>query len=154
LFPILRATLEDGEEILALQKLAFVSEARLYGEESVQPLRQTLLSMQDDILHQVVLKAMCGPRIVGSIRAKLCGETCELAKLVTHPDFQRRGIGTTLVHTIETHFPEAACFELFTGEKSASNLRLYERLGYQRTCIREFSPALSFVYMRKTRQPL
>jgi ribosomal protein S18 acetylase RimI-like enzyme len=154
LFPIVRATLEDSEDILTVQKLAFAAEARLYGKKSVQPLWQTLLSMQDDMLHQVVLKAMSGTRIVGSVRAKLCGETCEVAKLSTHPDFQRRGIGTALLHAIENHFPEAARFELFTGEKSASNLRLYERLGYQRLFTREFSPSLSFVHMRKTRQPL
>ena len=149
MFPILRATLEDSAEILALQKLAFASEARLYGEQNVQPLRQTLVSMQDDIQSQVVLKAMHGTRIVGSVRAKLSDKTCEVGKLVTHPDFQCRGIGTALMHAIETHFPEAERFELFTGAKSTSNIRLYERLGYQRFSTREFSPGLTFVFMCK-----
>ena len=149
MFPILRATLEDSEDILALQKLAFASEAKLYGEENVQPLWQTLASMQEDILNQVVLKAMHSTRIVGSIRAKLSGETCEVGKLVTHPEFQRRGIGTALLRAIETYFPEVTCFELFTGTQSASNIRLYERLGYQLAFVRPFSPGLSFAYMRK-----
>jgi len=163
MFPILRATLEDGEEILALQKLAFASEAKLYGEENVQPLWQTLLSMQEDIQNQVVLKAMsdermkgphmAAPRIVGSVRARLSGDTCEVSRLVTHPDFQRRGIGTALMRAIETHFPEARCFELFTGEKSTSNIRLYECLGYKRTHTRALSPSLTFVYMRKIQRP-
>ena len=153
MFPISRATLEDSEEILALQKLAFAAEARLYGEENVQPLRQTLLSMQEDIRQQVVLKAMSGARIVGSVRAKLSGETCEVGRLVTHPDFQRRGIGTALLHAIETHFPKAECFELFTAENSAPNIRLYERSGYRCVFTREFSPGFGFVYMRKPQQP-
>jgi len=153
MFPIARATLEDSAEILALQKLAFASEARLYGEENTQPLRQTLSSMQEDILNQVVLKAMSGTRIVGSIRAKLSGETCEVGRLVTHPDFQRRGIGTALLRAIETHFPKATCFALFTAEKSAHNIRLYERMGYQPVFTRAFSPTFSFVHMHKPQLP-
>jgi len=37
-----RANLEDAAEILALQKLAYLSEARIYDDFTIPPLLQTL----------------------------------------------------------------------------------------------------------------
>ena len=54
---ILPATIADADEILALQKLAYASEAALYDDESLPPLTQTLEQMQAEFDRQVVLKA-------------------------------------------------------------------------------------------------
>jgi hypothetical protein len=46
LLDIEKATVSDAEEILALQKLAYKSEAELYSDYSIPPMTQTL----DEIL--------------------------------------------------------------------------------------------------------
>ena len=44
---------------------------------------------------------------------------------MVHPQHQRQGIGGSLMQTIESMFPEASKFELFTGNRSEGNIRLY-----------------------------
>jgi hypothetical protein len=62
---ITRATVDDAEEILRLQKLAYQSEAELYGECALPPLTQSIESLRSEFDGSVVLKAMSGERIVG-----------------------------------------------------------------------------------------
>jgi hypothetical protein len=50
---------------------------------------------------------------------------------------------------IEADFPEAESFELFTGYKSKSNLRLYRRLGYEAYREEVESLKVTLVHMRK-----
>ena len=66
-------------------------------------------------------------------------------------DLQRRGIGSALLAAIEQRFPDIEAFELFTGNRSVENLRLYDRHGYRHARTKVLSPAVSLVYLRKTR---
>jgi ribosomal protein S18 acetylase RimI-like enzyme len=77
------------------------------------------------------LKVIEDGQLVGSVRAFQDEEACHVERLVVHPDYGRRGIGLALLKMIETCFPAARRFELFTGQKSESNIRLYERIGYR-----------------------
>ena len=54
-----------------------------------------------------------------------------MGRLIVHPRHQRSGIGTALLQAIETCFADAERFELFTGEQSEGNIRLYTALGYR-----------------------
>jgi ribosomal protein S18 acetylase RimI-like enzyme len=120
----------DLEEILALQRLAFQSEAQRYNDYTLPPLTQALEGIRDDFERMVFLKASVNGRVVGSVRAYAEGDTCHVGRLVVHPDFQRRGIGRQLMHEIERRFAHVQRFELFTGHASTPALRLYEGLGY------------------------
>ncbi len=51
-----QATTLDAEEILALQKLAYVSEAEIYNDFTIQPLHQTLNEITSEIEMQYILK--------------------------------------------------------------------------------------------------
>jgi hypothetical protein len=64
-----RAGVKDAAEILALQKLAYQSEAAIYDDYTIPPLRQTVEEMSADLQNQVVLKTVVEGRIVGSVRA-------------------------------------------------------------------------------------
>ena len=144
---------QDAAEILALQKLAYQSEAAIYGDYSIPPLTQTLDQMRADLANQTCLKATMDGRIVGSVRAHLREDTCFVGRLIVHPGHQNRGIGTRLMDEIERAFPGAARFELFTGHRSERNLCLYHKLGY-RPCKQErVSEALTLVFLEKNQPP-
>ena len=85
---IKRARVEDAEAILALQKLAYLSEAEIYNNKSIPPLTQTLEEIRAEFDHQIFLKALIEGRIIGSVRAFQTQETCHIGRLVVHPDFK------------------------------------------------------------------
>jgi ribosomal protein S18 acetylase RimI-like enzyme len=144
-----RAGVEDAGEILELQKLAYLSEARIYNDYTIAPLVQTTEEIEADFHSHVFLKALAGGAIVGSVRARMDHDTCMIGRLIVHPDYQNRGIGTKLMNEIEGCFDEAGRFELFTGHKSEGNLHLYRKLGYRVFRSGKVSEKLTFVYMEK-----
>jgi len=144
-----RADVKDAAEILALQKLAYQSEAAIYDDYTIPPLRQTVEEMSADLQNQVVLKVAIEGRIVGSVRAHERDGTCYIGRLIVHPDSQNQGLGTRLMHAIEAAFSSAERFELFTGNKSARNLHLYRKLGYAAFREQQLSDLVSLVYLEK-----
>ena len=98
----------------------------------------------------LTLKAVTDGRIVGSVRAFQAGPTCYVERLIVHPEYQRRGIGTALLQRIETVFPAAERIELLTGHKSESNIRLYERAGYRMFREVRTNERVSLVFMEKS----
>lgn len=149
---IRRAGLQDAEALLALQKLAYQSEARLYNDWSLPPLTQSIESLLAELRDSVCLKAMAGERIVGSVRGKVVRGVCAIGRLVVHPDHQGRGLGSLLLKELEDSFPDVSKYELFTGCKSEANIRLYLRHGYARTRTQTLSPTVSVIFFEKIRQ--
>lgn len=144
-----RATLEEAETILALQTLAYQSEAKLYNDWSLPPLTQTLESLREEFTTSVILKATVDNRIVGSVRAKVREGTCAIGRLIVHPESQGRGIGSKLLQAIEASCTGAARFQLFTGSKSEANIRLYQRHGYVITRTQTVSPTVTLTFLEK-----
>jgi ribosomal protein S18 acetylase RimI-like enzyme len=146
---IARAELGDATEILTLQRLAYQSEAEIYGDDRIPPLTQTLPALEEELREQVVLKALLDDRIVGSVRARVAEGTCYVGRLIVHPEVQNRGIGTRLLAEIERCFAGPTRFELFTGHRSVRNLYLYRKLGYSEFRLQRLSPKLTLVYLEK-----
>jgi ribosomal protein S18 acetylase RimI-like enzyme len=144
-----RASVEDAEEILALQKLAYQSEAAIYDDYTIPPLTQTLEEIRADFERQVFLKVSADRKIVGSVRAYEQGGTCFVGRLIVHPDFQNRGIGTRLLNGVEETFDDAERFELFTGSRSEKNLYLYQKVGYTVFRSEELTDKVSLVFLEK-----
>jgi ribosomal protein S18 acetylase RimI-like enzyme len=139
----------DAEAILALQRLAYESEARRYQNWSIPPLVETLASVRQHIERHVVLKAIDAGRLVGSVRGVVTGDSCEVGRLIVDPAMQRRGIGSALLAAIEAQFPHVDAFELFTGSLSEDNLRLYRRHGYVFLRDEPLPTGVSLIYLRK-----
>jgi len=149
---IASAGIEDAPAILALQKRAFESEAQIYQDWRIPPLTQTLASLREEFAGSRVLKAIdAAGVIVGSVRAREAGGACHVVRLAVAPQLQGSGIGTRLLRGIEAEFPAAQRFELFTGSRSEGNIRLYERMGYQRFREQVLSPEVTLVFMEKKR---
>jgi len=141
----------DAQAVLDLQRLAYVSEAELYNDYSIPPLTQTLEEMQSDFRRQVVYRATIDGRIIGSVRGHLEDGTCHIGRLIVHPDFQNRGIGTALMARVEQHFTDAVRFELFTGDISEHNLYLYGKLGYHVFDTKHLTDKVTIVLLEKSR---
>lgn len=145
------ATVEDADTILALQRFAYQSEAAIYDDFTIPPLTETLADLKARFGDRRFLKAIEDGQIVGSVRAFQDGVTCHVERLIVHPDYRRRGIGTALLNEIETVFPNARRCELFTGHKSAGNIRLYQRLGYREFRREQVNEKVTLVYMEKAK---
>jgi ribosomal protein S18 acetylase RimI-like enzyme len=138
---VVPARLEDAATILELQKLAYRSEAMIYDDFSISPLTQTLENLQSEFNTKTILKAVADNRIVGSVRAYQKNRTCYVERLIVHPDFQRRGIGTKLLKRIEelfsTALPRSLCSKSLSSRmwlrfSSHSMLRILLPVGYTR----------------------
>ncbi|MDK9707436.1 MAG: GNAT family N-acetyltransferase [Desulforhopalus sp.] len=144
-----KATVEDAEEILALQKTAYVSEAELIDDFTIPPLHQTIDDIISEFNHQVILKFKLEKRIIGSVRCYLEKGTCYIGKLIVHPDYQNLGIGTKLLRAAECQFQHAERYELFTGEMSKRNLHIYEKNGYRVFYSKIISQKLTLLFLEK-----
>ncbi|MFX4270662.1 GNAT family N-acetyltransferase [Propionibacteriaceae bacterium Y1685] len=69
----------------------------------------------------------------GAVRLLRVGSAVELGRLTVVPYRQGMGVGSFLLREAETVFPEIREMQIFTGEHSTANLRLYERSGYVET---------------------
>ncbi len=127
---ISQASIEDSEEILGLQKLAYRIEAERYNDYSIPPLTQTLEQLRQQFADHTILKAVTDGRIVGTVRAHEEKGTCHVGRLAVHPAMQDQGIGAALMREIEKYFASKR-FELFVGSRSDNNIHLYKKLGYQ-----------------------
>ena len=139
----------DLQEILDLQYLAYQSEARLFNNMDIPPLKQTLEDVINEYEKGIILKSLDEKgKIIGSVRGYLEEGTVYIGKLMVHPQYQGKGIGTKLLLWIESEFPGYR-YELFTSTKSKRNIELYEKRGYNVFSERKISEELSFVYMEK-----
>ncbi|MBT7631337.1 MAG: GNAT family N-acetyltransferase [Desulfobacula sp.] len=144
-----KALIENVEEILSLQKIAYVSEAKIIDDFTIPPLHQTIEEIQSEFRHQIFLKVELDDVIIGSVRTFLEGKTCYIGKLIVHPKNQNTGIGKKLLHAAEKQFPDAERYELFTGQKSKRNLYIYEKNGYRIFKNKRISEKLSLVFLEK-----
>ena len=172
----LRADKSDAPEILALQKIAYQSEAELYGDDSLPALQQRLEDLEDDFERRpqreatvlgargdldrnaddsdriIFLKAVVNGKIIGSIRGYAVEDTAYLSRLIVHPYFRKRGIGRRLLDEIEQALPGVTRFETKTGHQSKRNLYQLTRRGYQTFKTEPFTPAITWVYLQKERK--
>ena len=144
-----KANLEDLDEILRLQYLAYQSEAALFGSNDIPPLKQKLDEVTEEYAQGRILKMIDEDgTIIGSVRAKEADGTVYIGKLMVHPDHRRKGYGRRLLTEIERNFPGKR-YELFTSTRSKDNIRLYKDNGYREFDQRVAGDDLVFVYMEK-----
>lgn len=147
---IQRATAADLPELLAVQKVAYQSEAEIYGDMSLPALRQSLSELTGDFGRMRFLKGVVNGKIVASVRGYDDGQgTAHILRLSVLPYFRGRRLGHRLVAAIEQEFPKTRRYEIFTGHRSAVNIHIYTKLGYKRFKTEPFSPAVEWVYMEK-----
>lgn len=145
---VLKAEQKDLQEILELQYLAYQSEAALFGNKDIPPLKETIEELTEEFNKGTILKLVEDGKIIGSVRAYAKNGTAYIGKLMVHPDHRCKGYGTLLLNEIEKCFPDCR-FELFTSTRSEDNIRLYQKLGYLIYDRKEITDELVFVYLEK-----
>lgn len=146
---IVKAEKEDLQKILDLQYLAYQSEARLFDNQDIPPLKQTLADVENEHQKGLILKALDEDKtIIGSVRAFCDNGTVYIGKLMVHPSKQGQGIGTQLLLAMEKQYPKQR-YELFTSTKSEKNIALYRKLGYKIFDEEQVTEELRFVYLEK-----
>lgn len=147
---IASAEAEDAGELLTLQRAAYTTEARLYGDPELPALTQTLFELQEELASVMALKATAGHRLVGAVRAYVDGTVLHIGRLVVAPDWQGRGVGSRLLAAIEEHRGDhVSTAALFTGHFSAANLVWYARRGYLERRREQLRPGVVLVHLTK-----
>ncbi len=147
-------TSADVGEILTLQRAAYVSEAQLYDDAHLPALVQSFddLSVELETSVSYVATTTTG-RIVGAVRVAQRDATAEVGRLVVAPDQQGRGVGSALLEYVHSDTTaDIDRFELFTGDRSHANLRLYERHGYREYERRPLTDGINLVYLERSRE--
>ena len=145
-----KANASDLAEILALQHLAYQSEARLFSNQDIPPLRQTIEDLTGEYQKSGVefWEVQSQGRIIGSVRTERVKDTVFIGKLMVLPDCQKQGIGSQMMKMLEQVHSRCR-MELFTSTRSLSNIRLYEKLGYQKFREQKVNEELTLVFMEK-----
>lgn len=145
---IKEANVSDAQEILRIQKLAFLDQAQIYKNYAVPPLLETLDELKEAFKTHTILKATVEGKIVGSVRFNEKDGTCFIGRFLVDPEFQNRGVGTALMLQAENHC-SAARLELFTGEQSTKTLSLYKKLGYKQFKTGKDRAGITIIYLEK-----
>jgi ribosomal protein S18 acetylase RimI-like enzyme len=144
----------DAGEVLTLQRAAYVTEAQSHDDLQLPPLTQGLADLQEELGCSSVqawgIRNGDG-RLVAAVRVAVIDGSAQVNRLVVAPDQQGRGLGSALLAHAEGQLGgDVATVELFTGEYSTANLRLYRRVGYQETH-RTSAGTYDLVHMSKVR---
>ena len=87
-------------------------------------------------------------RIVGSVRGSERDGIVDIGRLVVASGWERQGIATRLVVTLEASYAQADGFVLFTGADAIEPLALYGKLGYAITR-RDATGPVALVWLEK-----
>jgi len=146
-FQIEIASKDDAAEILAIQKAAFLGQAKIYKNYELPPLTESLESIEKEFDNKTFLKALSKGEIIGTLRFWLSDVTIE--RNAVKQEYQKKGIETALLKKVEAKVPNANAFHLFTGNISARNIHLYEKTGYRVTGQKTSEQGIDLLYMEK-----
>ena len=151
---IVRLGVPDAGELYTLQLAAWLREGRENGTFDIPPLQEEL----SDVVEQLrdprltVWGYRERGRLLGTVRTSpLPDNGAMLGRLGVVPDLFRQGLGGQLLAWAEARLPSSVTrIELFTGLRSVSNHRFYDRHGYR---LLERDEAVGVVRLIKYREP-
>jgi ribosomal protein S18 acetylase RimI-like enzyme len=144
--PLKRGDLPDA---LALQKMAFMTEALRYSDYRLAPLEESFRDFSQEFRLKTFFKAKLQGQMVGLIRGFVRDDTGSIERLSVHPAARGRGVGSALVRALEIALG-CSRFTLFTGANSANNIRFYEALGYRRSGSQTHDSGVPLALMEKS----
>lgn len=151
---------EELAHVLAVQRRAFERVARELGirGDDLPPLQESLADLEA-LLNagtRFFVAVDDAGRVLGSVRGRVSGAPCssnvEVGRLVVDDAWLRRGVGSALMDALESSYPTASRFELFTGAEASAPLALYAKRGYVESR-REHLGYVELVWLHKPAEP-
>lgn len=144
----------DAGEVLTLQRAAYVTEAQAHDDPRLPPLTQGLADLREELGRETVqawgIRDDDG-RLVAAVRVAVGDGSACINRLVVVPDRQGERLGSGLLAYAEDQLTaDITTVELFTGEHSVANIRLYDRVGYRETH-RTRTERYALIHMAKDR---
>ena len=147
-----RATGDDAQTLLEMQKICFASHLQRYQDYETSPAMMRFERLKWQIEHENYYKIVSDGLCVGAIniRALDVPGGYKLHVIYILPDFQGKHIGQTAIKLAEALFPDANSWCLETLADMPSNRHVYEKMGYQFTGETEtLNDKLTLVFYRK-----
>lgn len=150
---LLRATQDDAQMLIEMQKKSFKPLYEKYRDDQTNPYTETVNHILDRMSQPTTIyfKIAVDGEIVGAVRIReLENKRCKLAPIYILPRFQGRGIAQKVFQLIESKFSTAKIWELDTILQESGNCYLYEKMGYKKTGKEEvINDKMTIVYYEK-----
>ncbi len=123
----------DAGQVAVLQRCCWVDEAITNDTLTIPALKESLEDVEAWLTTWHTWGLWQDARLVGMVRARRVDDAWHVGRLGVVPDLRGRGLGSWLVRVAEeAREPDCRSIVLFTGARSATNIRRYESAGYQR----------------------
>lgn len=128
---ISKAVPDEAEELLAMQKGAFMPLYMKYQDHETNPATQTIEGFLKRFDIGDYYKILYKDNLAGSVFVyeKEPGRM-KLHLINIHEEYQNKGIGQEVIKRLELMYPQAESWELETILSKKKNCYLYEKMGY------------------------
>lgn len=137
-------------QIHAVQLAAYAIESALIAYPQLPPLFET----EDDIRSsaETFLACLLDGQVVGATSYLVTHHTVEICRLVIHPSYFRRGMGSRLLKAVEEQNRQWQTITVSTAAKNHPAIGLYEKHGYHVVQHVRLADGLQLVRLQKQRQ--
>ena len=129
-----KASIEDAEELLALQREVFLPLYKKYKDHETSPVTQTKEKFSARFKRGDYYKILVEDRLAGSVHVyEKSPGLMKLHIINILEKYHNKGIAQEVMKRLELMYPEAEAWELDTILTEERNCYLYEKMGYKRT---------------------
>ncbi|MBT2639710.1 bifunctional NUDIX hydrolase family protein/GNAT family N-acetyltransferase [Bacillus sp. ISL-39] len=129
-----KASVEDAEELLALQREVFLPLYKKYKDHETSPVTQTKEKFSARFKQGAYYKILFEGRLAGSVHVyEKSSGLMKLHIINILETYHNKGIAQEVMKRLELMYPEAEAWELDTILTEERNCYLYEKMGYKRT---------------------
>ena len=151
---LIKATLEDANEIHQMQVITFKPLLEKYQDYDLSPgnekLERTISRLKEEITDYYLIKL--NSESIGGIRIRRYeeGNLCKVGPLFILPEYQNKGIAQNIFKIIEEKYKPKNGWILDTILQEKGNCHLYEKIGYRKTGkIETINERMDIVYYEK-----
>lgn len=146
-----RTKLEEAEQLLEIQKKAFVDDLLKYQDHEGSPVNEPIERLRKKIELFLYYTIWLNDEIIGGIDIRDLGDgKFRLNRIFISPEYQGKGLGTQVMQLIEVEFPRAVQWSLDTPYLNIKNHHFYEKLGYIKVGEHEITEKLRLIDYIKT----